>query len=130
MKYINLTEEQVEMVISYLFNTREPMMIINEDVLSVGDILKIKRVHDGLTQSELARLLKMSTGVLCEIERNVRSVPPRKQKVIDNYIYKTLFMLGRLEFIKGGKTDEQDNFILDLYDIEDDEEPDTYEDSN
>lgn len=130
MQYRNLTEEQVEMVISYLFNTREPMMIINEDVLSVGDILKIKRVHDGLTQSELARLLKMSTGVLCEIERNVRSVPPRKQKVIDNYIYKTLFMLGRLEFIKGGKTDEQDNFILDLYDIEDDEEPDTYDDSN
>ncbi|OUS74852.1 hypothetical protein B1748_19920 [Paenibacillus sp. MY03] len=122
MQYRNLTEEQVEMVISYLFNTREPMMIINEDVLSVGDILKLKRIHDGFSQSELSRLLKMSTGTLCEIERNIRSVPPRKQKAVDNYIYKTLFMLDRLEFIKGGKTDEQGNFILDLYDIEDDEE--------
>lgn len=124
MRYRVLTEEQIEMVMSYLYDNREPMMIINEDVMSKGDLLKLKRVHDGYNQSQLSRILRMSTGTLCEIERGIREIPKRRKKAVDDYIYKTLFLNGRLEYIKDGKTDENGEFILDYFQDKQDEPED------
>lgn len=94
-----LTEEEIELVARLIYSGREPMMIVNEDIMELGQILKIKRTADGMTLSELAKFLKMSKGTLCEMERGLRMIPKSKVKAIDDYIYKTLFINGQLEFV-------------------------------
>ncbi|AWP26347.1 helix-turn-helix transcriptional regulator [Paenibacillus sp. Cedars] len=92
-----LTDDEIELVMQYFYNDREPMMIVNEDVRSLGEILRIKRCADNMTLSQLGKLLKLSPGVLSEIERDVREIPRGKEKAIEEYVYKTLYMNGRLE---------------------------------
>lgn len=93
-----LTDDEIALVMQLLYMDGEPMMIVNEDVMDIGRILKVKRVADGMTLKDLSKVLKLSPGTISEIETGKRVIPRGKEKVIRDYIYKTLYIFDRLEF--------------------------------
>jgi transcriptional regulator with XRE-family HTH domain len=76
-------------------NTQKTVLIFVDDA-PIGHALRVKRTADGFSQAQLARILGMSVGVLCEIERLVRQVPFRKMEVISNYLYHQWYENGEL----------------------------------
>lgn len=115
------------MIMNYLYSERQPMMIVNEEVMELGEILRVKRVSDQMTLSELAQKLNMSPGILSEIERGIRQIPPNKEHLIDKYVYKTLYLNGGLEFVMDDDEDDDGGFeYIFGFDNNDDEDGELY----
>lgn len=93
-----LTIHEIELAMQLLYMGREPMMVLDEDVRSIGELLRIKRVADNFSLKELAKQFRITPGTLSEIERGIRTIPRGKEKVIDDYIFKTLYLNGGLEY--------------------------------
>lgn len=71
-------------------------VLIEADSLSVPEQLKLKRVHDCLTQSQLASRLGMATSTLCEIETGRRRIAKKYWPSIERYLYRELYYGGVL----------------------------------
>ncbi|MFD5021083.1 helix-turn-helix domain-containing protein [Paenibacillus sp. NPDC058367] len=105
-----LTDDQIELVMQLIYMDNEPMMIVNEEVREIGEILRIKRVADGMTLRQLGKLLKMTPGTLSEIENSKRTIPRGKEKAVEDYIYRQLYMNGSLEFRMTGDEDDDGEY--------------------
>jgi len=93
-----LTDDEIELVMQMLYMDGEPMIILSEECREIGELLRIKRVADDMTISDLSKVLKLSNGTISEIENCKRDVPRGKEKVIEDYIYRQLYRGGELEF--------------------------------
>jgi DNA-binding XRE family transcriptional regulator len=80
-----------------IFNARKDALIFT-DTAPIHKLIKLKRVHDGLNQSQLARRLKMSVGTLSEIERAVRPIPKKRLKDVENWLYHEWIIDGELYY--------------------------------
>lgn len=103
-----LTVEEIELAMQLLYMDGEPMMVVSGDVRSVGELLRIKRTVDGYSQAEMAKKLKMAPSVLSDIENDLRTVPRRRIQAVHDYIYKELYLNGKLEFTMVDDEEELD----------------------
>ena len=110
IKPIKLTDEEIELVMQMIYMDGEPMMIVNEDIRDIGEILRIKRVADNMTLQQLGKLLKMTPGTLSEIENSKRTIPKGKEKAVEDYIYKQLYLNGRREFHMNDEEDDDGEY--------------------
>lgn len=118
-----LNDEEIGLAMNLIYDDGEPMMIVNEGVMSIGRVLRTKRIADGMNLSDLAKLLRMSPGTLSEIETGKREIPNTRMKAIEDYIYKTLYIYDRLEFrIDSDEEDIEDSGFEYVFGFNNDDE--------
>jgi DNA-binding XRE family transcriptional regulator len=66
---------------------------INLDNLPLSMLIKVKRAHDCLGQSVLAKKLGISTSTLSDIERGKR-VPKKCRDAVHKYLYQVYYYCG------------------------------------
>lgn len=62
-------------------------LLVFPDMLPFYQQIKLKRVHDGFTISELARVLGMGVSTLSEIENRHRRCPRKHLARMKRYLY-------------------------------------------
>lgn len=92
------TEAEVELVMRFLSSSREVMVFLDEQYFNKGELLRIKRICDGFTQAEIAKMLKLNTASLSAIENGLRPIPRRCEKQVDTYLYEEWYMGKNLVF--------------------------------
>lgn len=83
---------------------------INLDNLPLSMLIKLKRVHDCLSQSELAVKLGMSVSTLSDIEQDKRDVSKKYCDAVHKYLYQVYYYCGvpvvDFEDLEGNDDDE------------------------
>ena len=101
MEDIFYTQEELSVAVNVLMHDLDPLMILSEDLHGIGHLLRIKRTYDRLTIHELGALLKMSPSLISETETGLRNLRGNKLKLVEDYIYRTLMINGRIEALFG-----------------------------
>lgn len=96
MEHSNFTYEEKMAGYHFLLHNQEPMIIISEDMLGFGHMLRVKRVHDKLSLQQLGKLLNMSSSVLSEVETDQRTLRGKKLLLVEDYLYRTLVLDGEI----------------------------------
>ncbi|WML40755.1 helix-turn-helix transcriptional regulator [Neobacillus sp. OS1-2] len=81
--------EEIESILRALENNKEP--IIDAGSLPINRQIKVKRVHDNFTQTELAEMLGMGVSTLSEIENGHRRIPYKYREKVENYLYREMY---------------------------------------
>ncbi len=71
------SEAEVDLVMRFLSSSQEVMVFLDEQYFNKGELLRIKRVADGFSQAEMAKMLKLNTGTLSAVENGLRPIPRR-----------------------------------------------------
>ena len=92
------SEAEVDLVMRFLCSNQEVMVFLDEQYFNKGELLRIKRVADGFSQAEMAKMLKLNTGTLSAVENGLRTIPRRCEKQVDTYLYEEWYMHKTLIF--------------------------------
>lgn len=60
---------------------------IHADKLPLHKQLRLKRLYQEKSQSELAEMFNMGGTMLCEIETGKRNIPWKYRKAVEEYLY-------------------------------------------
>ena len=71
--------------------------LIFPEALSLRKLLKLKRVHDELTQGQVAEIIGCGCSTISEIETGARNIPFRYVEAIKQYIYEDYYIDGVLQ---------------------------------
>lgn len=96
--FYDYSEAEVDLVMRFLHSSREVMVFLDEQYFSKGELLRIKRVADGFSQAEMAKMLKLNTATLSALENGLRPIPRRCEKQVDTYLYEEWYMDKTLIF--------------------------------
>ncbi|WP_209444180.1 helix-turn-helix domain-containing protein [Paenibacillus ihuae] len=78
-----------------IYNARK-MVIINVDYLPLHHQIKTKRIHDGLTQEALGKILRLQPSTISLIETGQRLIPKNRYKELERYLYESWYVDGEL----------------------------------
>ncbi|NGM83382.1 helix-turn-helix transcriptional regulator [Paenibacillus sp. 7124] len=71
-------------------------ILVDLDILKVGEQLRIKRCHDWLNRKELADILGISVNTLADIEHGKRDIPNKCKDSVAHYLYGQYYCYGVL----------------------------------
>jgi DNA-binding XRE family transcriptional regulator len=71
-------------------------VLICADGLPVHLQIRLKKHHDFLSQTELAKKLGIAPSTLCEIENGTRKIPNKCLPAIESYLYRQYYYGGAL----------------------------------
>lgn len=95
-------------MIDEIFEDQREVLIFPE-TLPIGEKVRLKRIHDGFRQADLASLLGMDIATLCRIETGQLRISGKRLKRIEDYLYKEWYCDGELvEIIDQGGTDNDE----------------------
>jgi transcriptional regulator with XRE-family HTH domain len=77
--------EEIDELLKGMENNKQP--IIDAAFLPIHRQLKLKRIHDDFTQTELAALIGCGLSTLSEIENGRRRIPYKYLERVKNYLY-------------------------------------------
>lgn len=92
------SEAEIDLVMRFLHSSREVMVFLDEQYFKKGELLKIKRLADGFSQAEIAKMLKLNTSTQSAVENGLRPIPKRCEKVVNTYLYEEWYMNKALLF--------------------------------
>lgn len=73
-------------------------VLVNVDKLPLHHQLRVKRVYDGLTQTQLAGILGISDApALSRIEQGKRSISKNLMERVHKYLYQETYVDGQLQ---------------------------------
>lgn len=107
IKARKLTEKEIELAMQLMYADGEPQILLGEGVREIGELIRIKRVADEMTLEQLSKELRMTPGMLSEIENSKRDIPRSKEKAINRYLYNIVYYYGDKYEMDGG--DEEDD---------------------
>ncbi|MFE0620061.1 helix-turn-helix domain-containing protein [Priestia aryabhattai] len=84
-----ITPEEREILIRAMENNKQP--IVDAGSLPIHRQLKVKRVYDNFTQTELAEKIGMGVSTLSEIENGHRRIPYKYREKVENYLYREMY---------------------------------------
>ncbi|AIQ37202.1 hypothetical protein R50345_22725 [Paenibacillus sp. FSL R5-0345] len=96
--FYGYSEAEVDLVMRFLCSSREVMVFLDEQYFDKGGLLRIKRVADGFSQVEMAKMLKLNVATLSAVENGLRPIPRRCEKQVDTYLYEEWYMDKTLIF--------------------------------
>ncbi|MFD0957967.1 hypothetical protein [Paenibacillus chungangensis] len=102
-----LTNEEIELAMQLLYAGGDHQIMLGEGMREIGEILRIKRTADEMTLEQLGIELGMSPGILSEIENSKRDIPRSKEKVVNRYLYDTVYYYGDKYEIRGSCEDDE-----------------------
>lgn len=70
-------------------------VLLFPDFLEIHELIRLKRLHDSLRQTDLCRILGISVTMLSNIERGAQ-IPKKWQGKIDEYLYNSWYVSGEL----------------------------------
>lgn len=71
--------------------------LIFPEALSLRKLLKLKRIHDELTQAQVAEIIGCSGSTVSEIETGTRNIPYKYLEAVKQYIYEDYYIDGVLQ---------------------------------
>lgn len=80
-----------------IFNARKSILI-ESDSLPLHKQIKLKRIHDDLSQEELGRIVRLQASTISLIETGQRLIPKSRLKEFESYLYEQMYSDGVLEF--------------------------------
>lgn len=78
-----------------IYNARKPVRL-HTDTLPLAQQIKIKRIHDGLSQKQLGQIVGLSVSTISLIETGQRVIPTKRFKEFEQYLYDSWYMDGEL----------------------------------
>jgi DNA-binding XRE family transcriptional regulator len=78
-----------------IYNARREV-IINMDYLPLHHQIRVKRIHDGLSQEQLGKILHLPASTISLIETGQRICPKKRLKVLERYLYECWYSDGIL----------------------------------
>lgn len=80
-----------------IFNARKSVLI-EPDSLPLHKQIKLKRIHDGLSQEELGKIVRLQASTISLIETGQRLIPKSRFKEFESYLYEELYSDGVLQY--------------------------------
>lgn len=80
-----------------IFNARKSVLI-EPDSLPLHKQIKLKRIHDGLSQEELGKIVRLQASTISLIETGQRLIPKSRFKEFESYLYEELYSEGVLRY--------------------------------
>jgi DNA-binding XRE family transcriptional regulator len=71
-------------------------VIMNMDYLSLHHQIKVRRIHDSLTQEQLGKILRLPASTISMIETGQRLIPKNRLKEFEHYLYECWYSDGEL----------------------------------
>ncbi|RAV02713.1 hypothetical protein DQG13_09430 [Paenibacillus sp. YN15] len=78
-----------------IYNARRDLMIA-PDQLPLHQQVKLKRIHDNLTQEQLGKIVRLPASTISLIERGERRIMKNRWKEFETYLYEMWFCEGEL----------------------------------
>lgn len=108
----------------YVHNPNDPLSIynarrivhINVDYLPLSHQIKVRRVHDGLTQAELGKIVGLPASTISLIETGQRLIPRKSLKAFEHYLYDCWYVDGIL--LLDRSEDDEEEYVEPMMSIE------------
>jgi transcriptional regulator with XRE-family HTH domain len=78
-----------------IFNARK-RVLIEPDSLPLHKQIKLKRIHDGLSQEQLGKIVRLPASTVSLIERGERLIMKNRYREFERYLYEELYQDGEL----------------------------------
>jgi|GEM_PF-2807807 len=76
-----------------IYNARKEL-IIEPDALPLHRQIRLKRIHDSLTQEQLGKIVQLPTSTISLIETGQRFIPKKRFREFEHYLYESLYVNG------------------------------------
>lgn len=71
-------------------------VVMNMNYLPLHHQIKVKRVHDGLTQEQFGKIVRLPASTISLIETGQRLIPKNRFKEFEHYLYECWYTDGAL----------------------------------
>lgn len=80
-----------------IFNARKSVLI-EAGSLPLHKQIKLKRIHDNLSQKALGEIVRLPASTISLIETGQRLIPKMRYKEFESYLYEELYFDGVLQY--------------------------------